>query len=485
MDYRSFDEVDLPNLTTTEANPSHWLDYYRFASDEVAAYNRIHTGLIRRHSPGRFIAHNFMIFFTDFDPYKVSDDLDVASWDSYPLGALDVFMSASGEDQLNYARTGHPDFAAWHHDLYRATGRGRWWVMEQQPGPVNWAQHNPSPAPGMVRLWTWEVFAHGGEVCSYFRWRQYHSAQEQFHAGLNRPDFEPDIGFFEAQRVAQEVKALGLEEAWGSPQAKVALVYDYEAEWLFKAQPQGIEFGYTMLAYTCYSALRSLGLSVDFVRPGGSLEGYSLAVFPSQPILRDSDMAAIKKFKGTVLFGPRTGSKTETVNIPGNLPPGPLQALFPIKITRVESLRPSLIESVKYKGNNYPTTLWKEWVESELKPVAKFADGKGAIYAHKNLHYMAFYPNPELLAAYLAELAVGAGLNVTSMPEGLRIRNNGKLSFAFNYSAKTQTVPIPKGKKVLLGGRSLKPYDVAIWEEQDGNEAKGQKSKAKGRKMSS
>jgi beta-galactosidase GanA len=28
-------------------------------------------------------------------------------------------------------------------------------------GPVNWAGNNPSPAKGMVRLWTWEAFAHG------------------------------------------------------------------------------------------------------------------------------------------------------------------------------------------------------------------------------------------------------------------------------------------------------------------------------------
>ena len=42
--------------------------------------------------------------------------------------------------------------------------------MEQQPGPVNWAPYNPDPAPGMIRLWTWEAIAHGADVVSYFRW---------------------------------------------------------------------------------------------------------------------------------------------------------------------------------------------------------------------------------------------------------------------------------------------------------------------------
>ncbi len=38
------------------------------------------------------------------------------------------------EDQRHFARQGDPDFQAFHHDLYRAVGRGRWWIMEQQPG---------------------------------------------------------------------------------------------------------------------------------------------------------------------------------------------------------------------------------------------------------------------------------------------------------------------------------------------------------------
>ena len=39
--------------------------------------------------------------------------------------------------------TGHPDVSSLHHDLYHALGKGPFWVMEQQPGPVNWAEHNP------------------------------------------------------------------------------------------------------------------------------------------------------------------------------------------------------------------------------------------------------------------------------------------------------------------------------------------------------
>ena len=41
--------------------------------------------VIRAHSPSRPVAHNFMQLFTEFDHYDVARDLDVATWDSYPL----------------------------------------------------------------------------------------------------------------------------------------------------------------------------------------------------------------------------------------------------------------------------------------------------------------------------------------------------------------------------------------------------------------
>ena len=75
---------------------------------------------------------------------------------------------------------------------------GRLWVMEQQPGPVNWAKYNPIPLPGAVRMWTWEAFAHDAEVVSYFRWRQAPYAQEQMHAGLMHCD--NSLPLWEAKR---------------------------------------------------------------------------------------------------------------------------------------------------------------------------------------------------------------------------------------------------------------------------------------------
>ena len=43
QEYNSFDDIDPPVGTVTEAHPAHRLDYRRFASDEVVAFNRVQT----------------------------------------------------------------------------------------------------------------------------------------------------------------------------------------------------------------------------------------------------------------------------------------------------------------------------------------------------------------------------------------------------------------------------------------------------------
>jgi beta-galactosidase len=460
QEYRSFEEVEPPNLTVTEANPSHRLDYNRFASDAVASFNRLQVEIIRRLSPGRDVIHNFMGFYTEFDHFEVGRDLDVASWDSYPLGFLEQFWF-SAEDKARYLRQGHPDVSAFHHDLYSTCGRGRWWVMEQQPGPVNWARFNPAPLPGMVRAWTWEAIAHGAEVVSYFRWRQAPFGQEQMHAGLNRPDFTEDIGGTEARQVAQEIAALGPLPP--ITPAKVALVFSYEADWMTLIQPQGQGYRWLRRAFETYSALRSMGLDVDMVEAGADLSSYGLVVAPGQMHVDDAFVAALDRSSAVVLLGPRSGSKTADFQIPPDLPPGPLQRLIPLQVTRVESLPPTVGEPVILGGEHHTGRFWREHVHTDLDPVATFQGGTGAWYRQGRVNYLATWPDQALLLRILTDLAEAAGLRPVVLPEGVRVSRRGELVFAINYSPEPRSAPAPPDAAFLLGERLLPPAGVAVW----------------------
>jgi len=464
MLYRSFDEVDLPQLAVTETSPAHRLDFMRFSSDQVAAFDREQVEILRRESPGRFVTHNFMGRTFSFDHFDVAADLDLASWDSYPLGFTSEFPTFTEDERRRYARTGHPDIAAFHHDLYRAVGRGRFWVMEQQPGPVNWASWNPAPAPGMVRAWTWQALAHGAEVVSYFRWRQAPFAQEQMHAGLLRPDSVLDTGGEEAARVAAELAGLDLGPRRRAP---VALVVDYPAFWAVAVQPQGRDFDLPSLVYRWYEGLRRLGLDVDVVRAGDPLDGYAAAVVPSLPIVTPAARAALEAFDGPMLVGPRTGSKTQSLTIPEGLPPGPLAGLLGLTVTRVESLRPGLARAVARGNRSHTAERWVERIDLAHGGAssAAFEDGTPAVVEAPGgrATYVAHWPDAALLGDLLRGLADRAGLEVVDLPADLRLTRRGDLVFAVNFGPEPVDVPAPAAADFRLGERRLPPYDVAAW----------------------
>jgi len=437
MEYRSFDEVDPPHLTVTEANPAHWLDYRRFASDQVASFNREQVEILRRVSPGKDITHNFMGFFTEFDHHDVGRDIDVATWDSYPLGFLEQFWF-SPEEKAAYLRQGHPDIAAFHHDLYRgccAKGSGgRWGVMEQQPGPVNWARFNPAPLPGMVALWTLEAAAHGAEFTSYFRWRQAPFAQEQMHAGLLRPDSTEAEAAPEVRQAAAVLADIGPQ---ATPRATVALVFSYEAAWVVGIQPQGASFRYLELVFEWYQALRARGLDVDIVAPDWDLSGYRMVCVPSLPIIPPGFTDRLAALECPVLIGPRSGSKTWSFAIPERLAPGDLQEMIPLTVTRVESLRDGISEA----GDGWVVTRWREDVASGLRPELADGAGRGVVYAQGAVRYCAIWPDRALLALLVERMADEAGVDLLALPDGIRVRRTQSHAFTFNYAAEPVFVP--------------------------------------------
>ncbi|MCB5199650.1 beta-galactosidase [Loktanella sp. TSTF-M6] len=438
MDYDSFDQIDLPNLTVTEPNPSHVLDFRRYSSDQVVAFNRVQVDVLRDLTDTPLI-HNYMGRTLTFDHYAVGADLDIASWDSYPIGFLSDRIEGTEAEKQAFLRQGHPDNQAFHHDLYRAVGKGRLWVMEQQPGPVNWAPYNPAPLPGMVRLWSWEAFAHGAEAVCYFRWRQAPFAQEQMHAGLLRPDDAEAPGLAEARQVADELAQLPDVSAGTAP---VALVFDYESAWAWDAQPQGADFEMFRLAFAAYRGLRKLGLSIDILPPDcADLSAYKLVLAPGLLTLSDNLRDALARFTGVALIGPRTDVKTPDLTIPN--PMGPNLPGTDVTVTLTESIPPS--DAIALEGGG-AFRHWFEALDGTATVHHRTADGRPAIMGGDHLRYLAGWPSDETFVDILRTTCAEVGVATQDMPGGLRLRETPEATFAFNYGADPvdwngQTIP--------------------------------------------
>ena len=460
MHYSSFDQIELPNLTVTEANPSHNLDFYRFSTEMVRQFNAEQVKIIRQFSPGRAVAHNYMGMFDQFDHRPVAADLDIASWDSYPLGMLQNMKAVAQSDAEMHSdclRTGDPDFQAFHHDLYR--GMGRLWVMEQQPGPVNWASTNAVPAPGAVRLWSFEAAAHGAELISYFRWRQLPFGQEQMHAGLCLPDGRDAPAMAEMRQVWSEIQQIN----WcATTSAAIALIYDYEASWMAALDGQSCDFHHLRLVLDMYQAVRQNGGTVDIVGPETDLSGYQLILLPAVLSLSDRLAAQLHKSKAQILIGPRTGAKTADFHVPAHLPPGPVQGLTGFCVEQIDALPADQPVACRWGNVEGQVSIWHERGTVKGVTEGQTKDGYPLLIHQKNSSYLTGWVDQKLFRLICAEQMKKAGLAVHDLPRYLRVRQRGDMLIFTNYGPTPTRIPQSFTGDLFLGDRDVPPAGVAV-----------------------
>jgi beta-galactosidase len=460
QEYGDFCDVELANLTVTEANPAHRLDYWRFASDQVRSFNREQTDIIRNavgETP--WITHNFMGTFTDFDHFAVGEDLDLATWDSYPLGFLDQGWFPK-EDKERYRCIGHPDWAGFHHDLYRAVGKGRLAVMEQQPGPVNWAGSNAMPLANAPAFWGMEAVAHGAEFVSFFRFQQLPRAQEQMHAALRLPNGAPSPAWAAVRALHEHLTLLPETD---TAQAPVALLFDYVSCWAAQIQPHSPGMDSLRTAFEYYQAVRALGLDVDIVSPDTPLAGYELLIIPGSIFLEPALINAVGKAGVDCVIGCRSGSREADFSLPETLPPGAVQSLLPLRVMAVDSMRPGASRDFQHAGKTYRLERWYEDLDTPLAPHIRCADGAGFWYSQGNHHYLNAHAGPEFLQIVLAKALAARGIAPSPQQPGLRLRRRGSLVFAFNFDPAPQTFVLPGGQ-CLLGAERLAQGDYAVWQ---------------------
>ena len=125
--YTAWEQIPIP---TTGHNPGLRLAFQQFVTHSYRTFQRIQIDTLRPLIPESvWITHNFMKWHPTFDHYHLSADLDIASWDWY-------------------VGTGHNDYteSGAAHDLIRGFKRRNFWLMETQPGSVNWSTVNNQPA---------------------------------------------------------------------------------------------------------------------------------------------------------------------------------------------------------------------------------------------------------------------------------------------------------------------------------------------------
>jgi beta-galactosidase len=302
-------------IETTYGNPGLLLSWNRFVSDTWRSYQKVQLDAIRAHSDRRqFITTNMMGFFDAYDHYVVSQDLDLAAWDDYVgTGHLDPVANGAA------------------HDLTRGFLRKNFWVMETQPGFVNWSKDNNALDKGEVRAMAWHDVGHGADAVSYWQWRSALNGQEEYHGTLVGADGTPVPLYEEVAQVGREFEKAGPVLSGTEPHSEVAVLQSYDSRWAINWQRHNQAFDPKEALISYYGPLRALVHSIDIVSPSVSLSRYKLVVAPALNLVTDAQAKNLMEYVrggGHLVLGQRSAMKNDDNGLQPERQPGPLAAML-------------------------------------------------------------------------------------------------------------------------------------------------------------
>lgn len=473
--YHAWSELGAPVLLGAHPpNPSHALDYFRFASDAMCDYQQLqisilvetlqqmlvwHSQTITRRNActaEQFITHNFMGLFSDINYFKLAEPLSFVSWDSYPTGHAEHGQSVLADaDNAVYSQdAGAPLLTQMMHDSIRGHKNGApFWVMEQQAGYVNWGEYNPAPRPGILHLWLWQNFAAGADTTVIFRDRAVDLAQEQYHSGLLNHNHSfaqgyTDLVAFKEQRALMQ----SLQDT--RVQNDAAFVFSYDDSWALQLQPHRKDFSYRNLVFTYYAALLRAGVPCDIVSRDADLSRYKLVLAPSLHLADQALAARLLEYVeggGTLALGIRSGFKTMTNRVTTDSLPGALRGLVGARVTSWQSLPPNVTQPVALMWRGWQTVSAARWVETlEIETAGAIAqytggplDGQTAMTANVAGNGLVFYvgwmPDQPQADALVGMLTAKAGVQPVGMlPPGVvagrRVRENESFLVLMNFT---------------------------------------------------
>jgi len=456
--YTRWDQIPLPQPAPKDPNPSLALEYRRFMSDSYVAFQSLQARLLREHGQGQFVTHNLMGFrFPEIDYNRLAKDLDLVGWDNYP----------------SLHRDGGWFAAALAADAMRGLKRRPFWVLEQQAGPLGWGLME-SPAPGQVRLWTYQAIAHGAEAVLFFRWRTARFGTEQHWHGILDADGGARRRYRDLCRLSSELRALAPRLASAAPVAHAALLHDYDSRFALQVQPTNPQLAYEATVRRHYESLRKLGLGVDVLPDSAGLDAYPLVVAPSLYVAgpdRADELARYVAGGGTLVLAPRTAVKDRYNAVPELRLPAWIDELCGVGVTDYQSVPPDQGARIEggvegeFKG-------WYEELEvAEARVVATYQDGpfSGAAaitersVGRGRVVYVAGVATQETLDAIYAYLAGELQLNTMRLPRDVEVvrlqaQGSAELLFLLNHSDHEQELRVA-GEVCVLD-----PYGVALVE---------------------
>jgi beta-galactosidase len=457
--YTDWSQIPMEN---TNGNPGLLLDHKHFVTTTWRSFQREQIDILRPAIlPTQFITTNIggLGWSDNWDHYAITADLDLASWDDYV-----------GQGHLQAGRN------AMLNDFVRGWKRQNFWVMETQPGSVNWAPINNALDQGETRALAWQAVGHGADAILYWQWRNALNGQEQYHGALIGPDGKPLPIYAEVQQLGADFQATSSALSVTTPHSEVALLHTYNSRWAIDFQPHTREYDQQKILLDFYQPLQSITHSVDLIEAKAPLDGYKFVVAPSLNVISQSladHLLAYVRQGGHLLLGPRSGMKDEFNSLNPQRQPGPLATALGGHVEQFYAL------DTPIPLGDGTANIWAEqlsttspdtkvilrygkssgWLNNQPAMITR-AVGKGIIT------YLGTLPDSALLQSILQTAASEAHIQNLFGPVPAdvevcrRTGANHAVYILINHGKASQQIKLPRPMHELLTNRPLAAIDL-------------------------
>lgn len=286
--YNDFSQIEPPYLNGEFSVMGLNLEWKRFTTWNTTDYMKSEIDIIRKRTPNIPITTNFMQLFPGLDYRVMAKELDVISWDSYPVFHNNYETMAD--------TMAHNSFD---HAVMRSLKKNQpFMLMECAPGLVNWHEYNKLKRPGVHKLFSTQAVACGSDTVQYFQWRKSRGSFEQYHGAV-----VDHIGTDDT-RVFKEVAEVGamldsLSNVKGTiVKPKAALIFDWDNMWAIDNM-RGLSDKTKNYAKTCiqiYHEFLKLGIDMNVVASDDNLDDYNVVIAPMLYMLRPGASDNLKAF---------------------------------------------------------------------------------------------------------------------------------------------------------------------------------------------
>lgn len=460
--YTAWDQIPLVN---SGGNPGLLLDHKHFVTATWRSFQQDQIRVLRSYiAPRQFITTNIggLGWSDNWDHYRMTEDLNLASWDEYV-----------GE--------GHPKVAkeAMLNDFARGWKRQNFWLMETEPGSVDWAPINNALDRGETRALAWQAVGHGADAVLYWQWRSALNGQEEYHGAVVGPDGTPLPIYAEVRQLGADFAATSHVLAGTTPQSDVALIDTYDSRWAIDFQPHSRLYDQQQVLLDFYRPLEAIAQSVDIVEASANLSRYKLVVAPDLNVIDASlaaDLLAYVRGGGHLVLGPRSGMKDQYNSLNTERQPGPLVEALGGRVEQFYAL-----ESPIPVGDG-TASVWAEQLSAssrDTKVELRYGQSNGWLdnqpamitrtVEKGSITYLGTIPDRALMQSIMHAIASddGVGQAFGTVPEGVevcrRVGHDHTVYILINHGKTQEQVRLPKVMHEWLTDRDV---DTVLLESQ-------------------